>query len=214
MSRFLMVLLVLLVPSLVKATEVGRYRVYNSDRTIFRIVGGIGAGLLLGEGGHDAVELIKEPQIEINGEPGKIWHALLWMTGFVLDLDLDGEVKYNYTLAYRGIPVHRQTTIKDGYVRAKTTISAPMNLVDWAVLITEAREHSSGTQIVNTLWISTRYGNRCRLVRRIVHRRAGPELCGALRKIESGAKQYFDTGTSHPMVRTFVDEYLSRSKRL
>jgi len=79
--RLLLVLIILAVPAIANSTEVARYRVYNSEHSIARIVAGIGIGAVLGEGelGEVDVKLIKRPIIYIDGEPAEIWHAFFAM---------------------------------------------------------------------------------------------------------------------------------------
>lgn len=197
-------------------TEVCRRRDYQSERSIARVVGGLGLGVVFGEGKgleQNALRLVSRPVFYLDGEESNMWRVLLRMGLYILDLKHDGEVQYVYVLEYEGLRLNRWTIIRDGYVHAITIIPEPMARMSWARLDTYAYESGSGTLIRNKLTISTPYGNRCCLVRRIVYREAVPPMDNALWKIENEAVELFEDGQTSPIVRAFASWYLSRRGR-
>lgn len=197
-------------------TEVSRQRDYYSERSVERITAGLGLGALVGaEKGMaaDSLRLARSPVFYVDGEQATLWRALLRMLLYVVDFKGAGEVQYNYALTYNGLQINRWTIIRAGYVHAITIIPSPAARMSWARLDTYANESSSGTRIRNQLTISTPYGNRCGLVRRIVYREAIPLMDKALWTIEDKAVKLFEAGRTSPIVRAFADWYLRRSNR-
>jgi hypothetical protein len=208
-----LVLVVVFAATAVHGTEVSRQRTYDSERNIERIVGAMGLGVLFGDLQGDELELARGPTFYVDGEQTTIWWALSRTLLYSLDLKQTGHVQWAYVLRYDDLTVQRWTIVQDGYIHGITILPQPMARMSWARLDTYARESASGTSIRNVLTISTPYGNRCGLVRRIVHKEAKVPMDNALWKIENEALSLFEQGRTSPIARSFVNWYLSRSGR-
>jgi hypothetical protein len=249
-----LVLVVVFAATAVHGTEVARRRDYHSDRSIERIVSGLGLGALhrgldtqdfgdlltpenverikdlvgmlrerAGPGKRDLglenLSLVRGPTFYVDGERATIWQAAFRVLLYALDLKEDGQVQWAYVLKYRYVQggyyrwltINRWTIIQNDYVHGITILPQPMARMSWARLDTHARENGSGTNIRNVLTISTPYGNRCGLVRRIVYRKAVPPMDNALYRIENEALSLFEQGRTSPIARSFAKWYLSRA---
>jgi hypothetical protein len=220
MARKILVasVLAVLLTTVGSSTEICRRRDYSSERSIIRITAGLGLGALFGErevagDGLDKLELIARPTFYIDGEKAEIWPVLLRLLMYIVDIKHDGEVQWVYVLRYEDFVVNRWTIVRDGYVHLITTINEPVARISWARLDTWARESTSGTRVQNNLTVSTPYGNRCGLVRRIAVRTATPILDDALLRIEREALSVFETGRSSKVAQVFADWYKSRRDR-
>jgi len=190
--------------------EFSQSRVYESERSIARITGGLALGLLWGDSSDFDVKVTQPPQFAVDGVTSGIWHVLGRMALYVFDVRHSGEIRYDYALGVEQYTIRRTTRIADGRIEAVTTIDSPMKYVERATLYTTAVESADGTRITNRLTVSTSIGDKCKLIRRIVEKIATEELSGGLVEIETEAKGLFDTGSSTALAKAFVRWYERR----
>lgn len=115
-------------------------------------------------------------------------------------------IEYSYSLSVDGIYVTKRTVVTASRIWQSIYVTGDIGELSSAYLVSDARQHSEGTTIINTLTVEWHPKSRCRLLRgiagRVASRRVIPPLVDdGLRQLEKSVVDLAQSGVLWPFLK-------------